>query len=333
MPGLLNRLVAQVPPWSLVALAAALPLAHATPARAQDLFALLRLLSPPRPAPQPAPAPVAAEAIAEAPPAPQTPKPAPKLRPRPTPVRLAAPAAKTRSKPKAVAVAVAVATELPRPRMPSKAKPEGDIANPVPALLADGTLRSGDLAMFPTDLRVFTGRPGTRHGLSDFSPLPRAGKTLAPATQRLAAGLRPGWNAAWDAEAAGAVGKLAAVRADAARTVGKLAVALKEAETTQGSNRKAEPSGPLILRGCPGRAAQAATPPHPQEKLLILCVPEPNGTDIVPPPSTRALLPDAPPGHLDLPLPATIALEPACPPLASCDVDEAVSDLQTSWSI
>jgi hypothetical protein len=309
MPGLLNRLVARVPPWSLMAFAAALPLAHAAPASAQDLFGFLRLLSPPRPEAQPAP--VAAEAPVEAPAAAPSPKAAAKARPRPAPVRLTAAPAKARPILKAAA-------EQPRPRMPSKEKPEGDIANPVPALLSDNTLRSGDLAMFPTDLRVFTGRPGTRHVLSDFAPLPRAGKTLAPVTQRLAAGLRPGWNAAWDA--------------GAARPVGKLAAAFKEAEATQGSPRKAEQSGPLILRGCPGRAAQSAAPPHPQEKLLILCVPESNGADIIPPPSaTRALLPDGPFQDTDRPVPAVIALERACPPLASCDVDELGSDQQTGW--
>ncbi len=313
MPGLLNRLVARVPPWSLVAFAAALPFSHATPASAQDLFGFLRLLSLPRSEAPPAPGPAAAEAPVEAPAAMPSPKAAPKARPRPTPVRLAAPPAKARPK------AAAVATAQPRPRMPGKARPEGEIANPVPALLTDNTLRSGDLAMFPTDLRVFTGRPGTRHALSDFAPLPRAGKTLAPATQRLAAGLRPGWNAAWDA--------------GAARPVGRLAAAFKDVETTQGSPRKADPSGPLILRGCPGRAAQAAAPPHLREKLLILCVPEPNGTDIIQPPSaTRALLPDRPFQDTDRPVPAVIAFERACPPLTSCDVDEPGPDRQTGWN-
>jgi hypothetical protein len=93
--------------------------------------------------------------------------------------------------------------------MPLKPKDPGEITNPVPALLADGTLRSGDLVMFPGGLRVFAGDTGTKHKLTDFEPLARAGKAVPAATRKLAAQLRPGWNGVWSADTAGASGKLA----------------------------------------------------------------------------------------------------------------------------
>jgi hypothetical protein len=90
-----------------------------------------------------------------------------------------------------------------------KPKDPGEIANPVPALLADGTLRSGDLVMFPGGLRVFAGDTGTKHKLSDFEPLAQAGKAVPAATRKLVAQLRPGWNGAWSADVTEAGGKLA----------------------------------------------------------------------------------------------------------------------------
>jgi len=50
--------------------------------------------------------------------------------------------------------------------MPAKAKNE--IANPLPLLLRDDTLRTGDIVIFPDGPRVFTGEEGDNHALSDF---------------------------------------------------------------------------------------------------------------------------------------------------------------------
>jgi hypothetical protein len=100
------------------------------------------------------------------------------------------------------------------PAMPLKGKDPSQVANPVPGLLSDRTLRSGDLAMFPDALRVFTGRPGAAHGLGDFAPLARAGAALPASLRRLAAGLKPGWNRAWSTTGLGTgVGTRTAVAA------------------------------------------------------------------------------------------------------------------------
>ena len=39
------------------------------------------------------------------------------------------------------------------------------------ALLADGTFRPGDMVVFPDGVRVFRGKPGSRHQLPDFVKL------------------------------------------------------------------------------------------------------------------------------------------------------------------
>jgi hypothetical protein len=107
--------------------------------------------------------------------------------------------------------------------MPEKPKAEGEVANPVPDLLADSTLRPGDMVMFPNGLRVFTGQPGTKHVLADFEPVSQAGKAVSSSTRKLVAQLRPGANAAWSV--------------DAVRSGGKLAVNSKDVATT-GSTRR-----------------------------------------------------------------------------------------------
>ena len=93
---------------------------------------------------------------------------------------------------------------------PIEPKPPGEIANPVPALLADSTLRPGDMVMFPDGLRVFTGRPGGSHKLAYFKPLAQAGKHLSRATPKLVAHLLPAENLAWNTDAVRSGGKLAA---------------------------------------------------------------------------------------------------------------------------
>jgi hypothetical protein len=100
--------------------------------------------------------------------------------------------------------------EQPEVKKPIEPKPLGEIANPVPALLADSTLRPGDMVMFPDGLRVFTGKPGGAHKLADFKPLAQAGKYLSRATRKLVAHLLPAENIAWNTDAVRSGGKLAA---------------------------------------------------------------------------------------------------------------------------
>jgi hypothetical protein len=85
-------------------------------------------------------------------------------------------------------------TRLPRPQVPN------EVTNPVPKLLADRTLRRGDIVMFPDGARVFLGQSRTQHTLNDFEPIASAAKAVPQATRKLVATLRPGWNGAWNAE-------------------------------------------------------------------------------------------------------------------------------------
>jgi hypothetical protein len=78
-------------------------------------------------------------------------------------------------------------------------KPIGEVSNPVPALLADETLRPGDLVMFPDGLRVFRGQVGGRHRLSDFAKLGDPNR-MASWERKLLARVAVGENAAWSFE-------------------------------------------------------------------------------------------------------------------------------------
>ena len=181
MPQFVTKLVKLAKPCSVLSLALILPLAVSTvPVRAQDFFGFFRAPS------QPVASPPASQQF-EYQPSPVIKRVRPKVRPRPKPV----------------------AVEQPEVRKPVEPKAAGEIANPVPALLADGTLRSGDLVMFPGGLRVFTGRKGSDHALADFEPLARSGKAVPAATRKMVAQLRPGLNSAWSADVLKASGKLA----------------------------------------------------------------------------------------------------------------------------
>ncbi len=149
----------------------------AVPAQAQDFFGFFRIFAPP-PAPVPTYQPFDYQAV------PSFERPRPRLRPR---------------KP----------AESAAIKMPDKPKAPGEVENPVPQLLADSTLRPGDMVMFPDGLRVFTGEPGERHTLADFKSLGRAKDVVPAATRKLAAHLLPGVNAAWSAEGLNRSGKLA----------------------------------------------------------------------------------------------------------------------------
>lgn len=177
-------------PCSVLTIALILPFTIiAVPAQAQGIFGLFRAFSQPA-APTPPPQPFGYQ------PDPEVEPPRRKARPRPTPV----------------------AVEQPEIKKPVEPKPVGEIANPVPALLADSTLCPGDMVMFPDGLRVFTGRPGGSHKLADFKPLAQAGKHLSRATRKLVAHLLPGENVAWNTDAIRSGGKLAANTKDVDET-------------------------------------------------------------------------------------------------------------------
>jgi hypothetical protein len=110
------------------------------------------------------------------------------------------------------------------PKIPIKPKAPGEVTNPVPELLADSTLRRGDIVMFPEGPKVFNGQPGTQHALTDFVPVSRVGSIVPHPTRKVLASLRPDWNAAWSTERSTAGGKLAENTRDI--------------ETTGGVNRK-----------------------------------------------------------------------------------------------
>lgn len=176
------KLTSLMKPCSALTVALILPFAFsAVPAQAQGIFGLFRAFSQPA-TPSPPPQSFGYQ------PDPGFEQPQRKARPRPKPV----------------------AVEQPEIRKPVEPKPLGEIANPVPALLADSTLRPGDMVMFPDGLRVFTGRPGGPHKLGDFKPLAQASKSLSRATRKLVAHLLPGENIAWSTDSVRSGGKLAA---------------------------------------------------------------------------------------------------------------------------
>ncbi|MBO1909073.1 hypothetical protein J4G37_29930 [Microvirga sp. 3-52] len=111
-----------------------------------------------------------------------------------------------------------MAVEQVETKKPVEPKPVGEITNPVPALMADSTLRPGDMVMFPDGLRVFTGKSGGPHKLTDFKPLTQAGKHLSRATRKLVAHLLPGENIAWNTDVVRTGGKLAANTDDVSTT-------------------------------------------------------------------------------------------------------------------
>src|SRR5918993_258819 len=161
----------------------------AVPAQAQGIFGLFRAFSQPSaPAPQP-------QSFGYQP-DPGVEQPRRKVRPRPKPV----------------------VVEQLEVKKPIDLKPMGEIANPVPALLADSTLRPGDMVMFPDGLRIFSGKPGGSHKLTDFKPLAQAGKHLSRATRKLVQHLLPAENIAWNTDAVRSGGKLAANTDDVTTT-------------------------------------------------------------------------------------------------------------------
>ena len=91
------------------------------------------------------------------------------------------------------------ARKVAQPEMPLKARPIGEVTNPVPALLADKTLRPGDIVVFPDGPRLFKGKPRERHALSDFVKITSA-KGLAPPARKIVNAMLIGRNDAWSSE-------------------------------------------------------------------------------------------------------------------------------------
>jgi hypothetical protein len=71
------------------------------------------------------------------------------------------------------------------------------------------------MVMFPDGLRVFTGRPGGQHRLTDFQSMSRAGNAVPSSIRKLASQLKPGVNVAWSADGVKASAKLEARTRDA----------------------------------------------------------------------------------------------------------------------
>jgi hypothetical protein len=93
---------------------------------------------------------------------------------------------------------VAVPAEPLSTPSPFKLRPHSsERPNPLPALLADATLRPGDIVIFPDGARVFQGTPGPRHHPRDFVKVANA-KGLPKDTRKILAAMKvaPDW-VAW----------------------------------------------------------------------------------------------------------------------------------------
>jgi hypothetical protein len=99
---------------------------------------------------------------------------------------------------------------------PPEAAPATDVKdpdrrpNPLIALLHDPTLRKGDIVMFPDGPRVFRGRRGTQHAMSDFGEISRS-DNVSKATRKAVAAMPVGENNAWLAAAAAGKQEVAGV--------------------------------------------------------------------------------------------------------------------------
>lgn len=190
MPGVLSKRSGLKASLGLLVISLVVPAPiGSVPAQAEGLFDFLRGLSRPVPA-APLPQPVDAQPNSF----------------------VDQPRRRTSTQPKSAPV------EVLQVKAPIQARHPGEMDNPFPALLADSTLRPGDMVMFPDGLRVFTGRVGSRHKVSDFTPVARAGKALSRETRKLVSNLHPGENVAWSMEAARTKGKLADTTKDVATT-------------------------------------------------------------------------------------------------------------------
>jgi hypothetical protein len=119
--------------------------------------------------------------------------PRPEIRPPPAAGRLHNPKPQIVRLPPAETKPPSVRIEsVPKPITP---KPIGEVENPLPKLLADATLRDGDIVIFPDGPRVFKGRPGDKHKVEDFALITKA--NVASGARKLLAAMKIGPNSAW----------------------------------------------------------------------------------------------------------------------------------------
>jgi hypothetical protein len=85
----------------------------------------------------------------------------------------------------------------PRRQVVRKAPPMDRVVNPFPLLLADSTLRPGDIVVFPDGPRMFTGSPGTSHSVREFETFATAGKKIPQSVRETLTKIRAGVNEAW----------------------------------------------------------------------------------------------------------------------------------------
>jgi hypothetical protein len=93
-------------------------------------------------------------------------------------------------------------------KLARRAPPMDRMVNPLPLILTDDTLRSGDIVVFPDGPRVFTGLPGPRHSAVDFEKVRRGAVQLSRRTRDALAMIKAGVNHAWAEVRLGIDGKL-----------------------------------------------------------------------------------------------------------------------------
>lgn len=98
------------------------------------------------------------------------------------------------------------AKEEPKPD--AKPRDPSERPNPLVSLLADPTLRRGDIVMFPDGPRVFKGQPGEKHVLLDFAK-PSASSGLPSSARKVLAAMPVGENSAWSSDTGAATGRIA----------------------------------------------------------------------------------------------------------------------------
>ena len=82
----------------------------------------------------------------------------------------------------------------PSPKITRDPKTIGEISNPLLALLADETSRPGDMVVFPDGVRVFRGKPGSRHQLPVFVKLTDTASSDRKLVARIVIGQNPAWS-------------------------------------------------------------------------------------------------------------------------------------------
>jgi hypothetical protein len=97
---------------------------------------------------------------------------------------------------------VAPAEDRPAPAAKATPPDPAKRENPLALLLADRTLRYGDIVVFPDGPRVFRGEPGSRHSVHDFVSLARSKEGDSAGRRKLLA-MPIGDNDAWSSDLSG----------------------------------------------------------------------------------------------------------------------------------